>query len=273
MIKYSKKGFSLSEVLIALAIVSVIATMGFSIAKKGIENAYQGYYYTGYLGMNTALYYAKKEIYEEDYPEKPTTTTELFKNFLQHIKYNLSLKKDDSTTCNETWNNLNCQYIAPNGIKYRLNHDGSAPLKLDTPPSFRIKMTVPSVKTDNVPHNDRMVGLTYNPEQEFLEPWKGTTPTSNSLTQTNYKTGWVSLYDRKDLLVFHYDDGTPKYNTVRECTDPNDESTCVFKKELNEEYDKPNADGTAKRGYNSYKGISNKIGEYKIKLVNPKYAY
>ena len=60
MKKFLEKGFSLSEILIALAIISVIATMGFSIAQKGIANAYQGYYYTGYLGMNTALNIAYK---------------------------------------------------------------------------------------------------------------------------------------------------------------------------------------------------------------------
>ena len=34
MNKFSKSGFSLAEILIALGIISVIATMGFSVAKK-----------------------------------------------------------------------------------------------------------------------------------------------------------------------------------------------------------------------------------------------
>ena len=38
--KILKKGFSLAELLIALAIVSIIATLGFTIAKKNVEKAY-----------------------------------------------------------------------------------------------------------------------------------------------------------------------------------------------------------------------------------------
>ena len=67
MNKKVKSGFSLAEVLIALAIISVIATMGFSIAKKGIANAYQGYYYAGYQGMDSAIKIAVKEIYVDTY--------------------------------------------------------------------------------------------------------------------------------------------------------------------------------------------------------------
>ena len=61
MKKLTQKGFSLAEILIALAIISVISTLGFSIAKKGIEDAYQGYFYTGYNGLYTALSIAKEK--------------------------------------------------------------------------------------------------------------------------------------------------------------------------------------------------------------------
>lgn len=50
MKKY-KKGFSLAEVLIAIAIISVIATLGFTAAKKSIENSYNLYIYTAYKGL------------------------------------------------------------------------------------------------------------------------------------------------------------------------------------------------------------------------------
>ncbi len=55
--KKFKTGFSLAEVLIALAIVSVIATMGFSIAKRGIERSYDMYIYTGYKSLVDAIAY------------------------------------------------------------------------------------------------------------------------------------------------------------------------------------------------------------------------
>lgn len=53
--KKLKKGFSLAELLIALGIVAVIATMGFTISKQGIENAYNQYFYTGYKGIYDAI--------------------------------------------------------------------------------------------------------------------------------------------------------------------------------------------------------------------------
>ena len=38
-----KSGFSLAEMLIALAIIAVISTMAFTISKKGTERAYNMY--------------------------------------------------------------------------------------------------------------------------------------------------------------------------------------------------------------------------------------
>ena len=114
MNKKIKFGFSLAEVLVALAIISVIATMGFSIAKKGIADAYQGYYYSGYLGLDSALKIAKKEIYDEIYPNKPNTATELQKNFIEHLVMTLNLKEvDDEDSTDQC-----TTYRAPNSIKY-----------------------------------------------------------------------------------------------------------------------------------------------------------
>ena len=56
--KKFKTGFSLAELLIVLAIVSVIAIMGFSMAKRGIERAYDMYIYTGYKGLIDAIAFA-----------------------------------------------------------------------------------------------------------------------------------------------------------------------------------------------------------------------
>lgn len=53
--KKFKKGFSLAEILIALSIIAVIATMCFSIAKRGIERAYDLYIYTAYQGLADAI--------------------------------------------------------------------------------------------------------------------------------------------------------------------------------------------------------------------------
>ena len=64
MNKIVKNAFSIAEILISLTIVSIVASMGFSIAKKGIADAYQGYFYTGYVGLDTALKIAKNDVYD-----------------------------------------------------------------------------------------------------------------------------------------------------------------------------------------------------------------
>ncbi len=53
--KRFKSGFSLAEVLLALAIVAIIATLGFTMSRKGIEHAYNQYIYTGYNSMSIAI--------------------------------------------------------------------------------------------------------------------------------------------------------------------------------------------------------------------------
>lgn len=63
MIKNKKSGFSLAEILLALGIISIIATMGFSMSKKSIEKSYNQYYYTGYVGIQSAITGANNKGY------------------------------------------------------------------------------------------------------------------------------------------------------------------------------------------------------------------
>ena len=51
----TKKGFSLSELLIVLAIIGLIAMFGTKIAQKGVENSYKLFFYTGYYGIQAAM--------------------------------------------------------------------------------------------------------------------------------------------------------------------------------------------------------------------------
>lgn len=267
MKKFLEKGFSLSEILIALAIISVIATMGFSIAQKGIANAYQGYYYTGYLGMNTALNIAYKEIYVDDYEDKIDyqTNGKIRENFLMHVKTSLSLKEDSEDCTNDQLESLNCQYIAPNGIKYRLRQVGNANNYCkEDPGKIEIIMSVPSAKTKEVNQTYRQVGLTYDYNKEFLEPWGGKRPDLQSLTEDNYKEGWISLYDRIDLLAFSYHDGCNQY-TLKDITNPETPDDHDFEIEENKNCGPPQ--------YASYREAMAKSGDHIIKLVNPKYAY
>ena len=55
MKKNSKKGFSLAEVLISVGIVSVIATLGFSVARTNLDRAYNMYVYTGAKYLSDAI--------------------------------------------------------------------------------------------------------------------------------------------------------------------------------------------------------------------------
>lgn len=50
-----KKGFSLAELLIAMAIIAIISFMGISISKKGVEKAYNYYYYKAYSSLSLAI--------------------------------------------------------------------------------------------------------------------------------------------------------------------------------------------------------------------------
>ena len=56
MKKSLKNAFSLAELLIALGIISVIATMGITIGKKGVERAFNQYYFSAYNGLYSIIY-------------------------------------------------------------------------------------------------------------------------------------------------------------------------------------------------------------------------
>ena len=49
------KGFSLAELMIVVVIISIIATMGIRISRRGVENAYNYYIYNGYKSLETAI--------------------------------------------------------------------------------------------------------------------------------------------------------------------------------------------------------------------------
>lgn len=176
MKKNIKIGFSLAEILIALAIVSVIATMGFSIAKKGIADAYQDYFYTGYQGLNTAIATANHDYYGVDKKN----------DYLKHIINTLNLSKTNDCESDDYITSGEC-YTAPNYIKYKIENS-------ENYDSFKIIMQVPSVKTNEIQKNYRLVRLSC--ENGKLKPENF--PSSYSDTNKHY----VNLATRKDLLAF-----------------------------------------------------------------------
>lgn len=100
--KKLKMGFSIAEILIVLAIVSVIAVIGFNVAKRGIERAYDKYIYTGYKGLSDAITYLNSQgltadqpafvsemakILNADYSELPIAKSIINKNGIEYRFY------------------------------------------------------------------------------------------------------------------------------------------------------------------------------------------
>ena len=61
MKKNYKRGFSLAELLIALGIISIIATLGISIGKRGVERAFTKFFYAGYNGIYSVIMNANND--------------------------------------------------------------------------------------------------------------------------------------------------------------------------------------------------------------------
>ena len=237
MKKLTQKGFSLAEILIALAIISVISTLGFSIAKKGIEDAYQGYFYTGYNGLYTALSIAKEDYYTNPPNLDIKDLSPYYKapEFVIHLKKILNLT--DTPGTNEA--------TAPNGVKYTFIRRGNG--SDDTPPLVDITMEVPSVKTDIINSNSRTVELIYTGTHLIS---KVSIPYNNN----KLKSGYVDIGNRLDLVAFECVKKIAQ--VVHDCNDG--ETECDIS------YDKPEK---------TYKAINSFDPDdcETYKLVNPKY--
>lgn len=181
-----KKGFSLAEVLIALGIVSVIATMGFTIAKRGIERAYDLYIYSGYKGITDAIADANTVGYDI---EKGNVNN---CNFTQHVYRILQGKETGVSNINDF------EFTAPNTITYRITSLGTKNNKN----YYTIKMQIPSrkKKIGNNVVTKNTICLAYLPDDDYgvLIPFDSYANCTSTVT---------GLYDRMDLLPFYIDDG------------------------------------------------------------------
>lgn len=145
MKKYSL-GFSLAEVLLSVAIVSVISTLGFNVAKKNLDQAYDAYIYTGYDSISTAISNTKILNYEYD-PD----------NYEDTLKYMASL-------FNTSLNSNKDGFKAPNGIEYIFDNSDNDKLK--------ITMKVPTRRTSSGTSNNEydFVYLKNDGSYPFLIP-------------------------------------------------------------------------------------------------------
>lgn len=175
MINKKKFGFSLMELLLVMAIIAVILSIAFSVTKKGIENAYNRYFYTGYVGLYEAL--ADVTIRGIDINDA---------NFLNEVSSVLD-------------GDLNIATItAPNGISYIFNQPMfNAPVNGDVANlvNFRtITMSVPSVNRAGIQPSARFV-FSSNFQGGMLIP----------LAPAN--VAQMALQERPDLLPFYINTG------------------------------------------------------------------
>ncbi len=182
MIKNLKKAFSLAELLIVMAIIAIITAMSFTIAKKGIKNAYNLFFYTGYNGLYEAIGDAI------DYGYAPDSSTITNCDFTEHIVKILSAEKTTSGN--------SVQIAAPNGITYTMSYLTNYVEEEESGPIYKIIMKIPYQKTSDT--SETKVTLFYLPNLNngILIPAPKVTSDNN-----------VDLQNRQDLLPFYIDDG------------------------------------------------------------------
>lgn len=183
-----KRGFSLAELLIALAIVSIIATMGLTIGKKSVAKAYDNYIYEGYKTLFDAICYIQALELElvsktEEEDDDKYIISPVFINELKDI-----FSDEDSTT-----NTIN----TVNGIKYQVLYDGQSPESIPERVEhiITIKMTIPYVRRKDSSTAD--ICLAFLPEDEYgiLIPYEKGPHCKTSEEFSN-------IQNRKDLLTF-----------------------------------------------------------------------
>ena len=185
--KKNKTGFSLAEVLIAVGIISVIATIGFTITKRNIDSAYDMYVYTGYQGISNAIAYANEE--GQDITKKQV-----------QFEHSVSEILDGNTDPNDSTFTK-----TPNGTSYRFT---SLPERvINSIPQVKkhdyyitLRVPGPKIKFNNVTTTTQEICLLYMPDDNYgiLLP-VSTVGTCNSTID--------DLNRRIDLLPFYIDNG------------------------------------------------------------------
>lgn len=195
--KQFKSGFSLAEVLISLGIVSIIATLGFTLARRGVENAFNQYIYTGYKGISLAIADATNRGFHQAIEIDPEN------RFIRSLLNTLSIDLDDASFTAES-----VEFTAPNGISYRFIDKGIVQRSIgsDAFVARRVFVIVMSVPTKRERGRDRVrICLAYLPEDHYggvLIPYQG-----DPSDRGEYSTDIPNIGDRKDLLPFFVDDG------------------------------------------------------------------
>ncbi len=182
MKKNTKAGFSLAEFLIVLTIISILTTLGITISQRGIEKAYNYYFYNGYKSIS----YAIADAFSNDISLRDNSNNDANqgKHFLLHIFGVLGIRGatytyGQNSTFTEAKTDNNIAYL------FRDDEDGEYTKLL-------ISMAIPSANPQD--NNQKIVYLLL----DTTHPELGLIPSS---------TAGFQLLDRKDLLPFTIDDG------------------------------------------------------------------
>lgn len=178
-----KRAFSLIEVLLVLGIIAVVTTMGFTISKKGMENAYNLYWYTGYI----ALHDGTRDFYKHSNDTERSDFSK-YAAYMHKLLLRENVTVDDSATGHSI--------TAPNGINFLFEQKTSY---------IKITMTIPQPKTrKNFPYKTVFVYNTASTSNTDILVY----PANVTDTDTHE---WLNLQNRVDLLPFAINDNRKKY--------------------------------------------------------------
>lgn len=213
-----KKGFSLAEILIALGIISIIATMGISIANRGVERAYDIYYYSAYNAISSAFDSAEIEGVVLAYDDTLLSS----QPFINSVLQSLSAKNINGSNTNTV------TFDTPSGISYSISrfyldeeddvkkHDST---DIKHHGEYLISANVPRKKTKNITTNRLCFIYKVNSEHGFIVP-------VDAIEGSVSCTATKAFANRTDLLPFYVDDGKVGRRT------PAENGTTEYKKRI-----------------------------------------
>ena len=178
-----KNAFSLIEVLLVMGIIAVITSMGLTISQKGIEKAYNQYWYTGYSALSDATRDAIMKGKLD--PDDPNSTLKTYSKYI-------AVKLMGVKAADYSYQNSTATFTAPNGIGYEITY-------VYTPAAtyYKIIMTIPRPKMQKeVPYKTILI---YNFDTNVYNNSSLFYPSSETLGSNEY----ISLQNRADLLPFY----------------------------------------------------------------------
>lgn len=205
MKKIIKSGFSLAELLVSLAIISVIAIMGTNIAKRGIDNAANMYFYNAFSALDAAV----NDAWSADIKLDGSNNLQSDENsaFFNRIANTLDIEE-----ANRVFDNGRLTLTARNNVSFRFS--AGSQYQDNNGNDFRvydITITIPR-KSNN---QARCRLLADSDHQVHLFP--------TEVTAADIAGGVVDMLGRIDLLPTAVSDGVRgkiRYNVDTQTTAP-----------------------------------------------------